>query len=179
MQDFIHAVTPLLHQRLASQADSLIGMAAPSAAVRSGSMTVSIPSSSGASPGSDILSSSIGSSAVPDSSAQYLSPGRLTKLTSNRVNTDAMLQVLQQDIRQKGRRTSQMAGNELVVGELLGRGGYGCVYQGERPVGGGVHYWTNCFCSSCCCLHALFLGPWLMSSNPNHLYTNQQGGGTR
>jgi hypothetical protein len=134
-QGFIHAVTPLLHQRLANQADSLIGMAAPSAAAaaKGGSMTTSTPSSGegGAGPVTDVLSSSIGSSAVQDSSVHITQSGRLTKLTSNRVNTDAMLQVLQQDIRQKGRRTSLGTGNELMVGEILGRGGFGVVYKGE------------------------------------------------
>lgn len=46
--------------------------------------------------------------------------GRLAKLSSNRLNTDAMLQVLQQDIRTKGRRSSMSAGPEIVVGECLG-----------------------------------------------------------
>ncbi len=56
---------------------------------------------------------------------------RLSKVSSKRLCTEAMLQVLQQEIR-KGRRRSSMsaAETELVIAEPLGRGGFGHVYRG-------------------------------------------------
>jgi hypothetical protein len=66
-------------------------------------------------------------SAGPPSSAS----ARLSKVSSRQLCTEAMLKVLQQEIRKGRRRSAELAAcADLVTRELIGRGGFGCVYKG-------------------------------------------------
>jgi hypothetical protein len=63
---------------------------------------------------------------------------RLAKVSSRRLCTEAMLKVLQQEVRKGKRRSVELSfvGDHLVLKEMLGRGGYGSVYRGtwhKRP----------------------------------------------
>jgi len=135
---FIHGVTPMLHTRLAGQTASLITMVSNPKGNPRGAQAAAAHGSSSEGPSSAETGQTIsGGDAAPSLASCSTEPsrhtpsGRLMKLSSNRLNTDAMLQVLQQDIRNKGRRNSLAgAGQDLVVGEMLGRGGFGCVYKG-------------------------------------------------
>ncbi|KIZ05851.1 putative serine/threonine-protein kinase pats1 [Monoraphidium neglectum] len=56
---------------------------------------------------------------------------RLSKVSSSRLCTEAMLKVLQQEIRKNRRRSSLLSfQSDLVIHEPLGRGGFGHVYRG-------------------------------------------------
>jgi len=84
--------------------------------------------------------SSAGSSEEPRASSdpgaqpQPTPSSQLSKIgDGQRLNTDAMLQVLQQQIRNKSRLSvgQLSASPELMVAEILGRGGFGVVMKGR------------------------------------------------
>jgi len=64
--------------------------------------------------------------------------GRLSKVSSRRLCTEAMLRVLQQEIRKGKRRSVELSfvGDHLVITEPIGYGGFGRVFRGswhKRP----------------------------------------------
>ncbi|KAI8462305.1 MAG: kinase-like domain-containing protein [Monoraphidium minutum] len=135
---FISGVTPMLHNKLAGRAELLAAILARLNR-RMPSQPLSVTDTSSHDLPSVLelpsVSSSEGDSAP--SEAQGGGPaksGRLSKIgSSQRLNTDAMLQVLQQQIRSKSRASSAQLTSqpELTVGECLGRGGFGVVYRGR------------------------------------------------
>ncbi|KAI8469487.1 MAG: hypothetical protein J3K34DRAFT_459366 [Monoraphidium minutum] len=156
---FVHCVTLTLHNKLSGQMEALRGMVAnatkPSKSFEMLSEqaaaahiirqldTTSSSSEDGAAAGADGApdggggggdGSTVGSMAAPPAS----SSSRLSKVSSRRVCTEAMLKVLQQEIRKGKRRSVELSfvGDHLVIGDAIGQGGYGCVYRGswhKRP----------------------------------------------
>ena len=103
----------------------------------SGSDSDSDPAA-GAGAGADGDASTAGGSTANEDDAvpplATAASGRLSKVSSRRLCTEAMLQVLQQEIRNSRRRSVELsasAGHLLVTGTVLGRGGYGKVMLGE------------------------------------------------
>jgi hypothetical protein len=75
---------------------------------------------------------------------------RLSKVSARRLCTEAMLRVLQHDIRRSRRRSLELeALADLQISEPLGRGGYGCVFKGTwHSVPAAIKVgWPGCFCA--------------------------------
>ncbi|KIY97123.1 hypothetical protein MNEG_10840 [Monoraphidium neglectum] len=149
---FVHAVTPTLHSKLSGQMAELRALMTEVISRRRSSLGTSAvqssdkllrhaPGGGGANSGGNSGSSeatscdlethdadvTIIASAGPPSSAS----ARLSKVSSRQLCTEAMLKVLQQEIRKGRRRSAELAAcADLVTRELIGRGGFGCVYKG-------------------------------------------------
>ncbi|GBF90788.1 hypothetical protein Rsub_03089 [Raphidocelis subcapitata] len=85
------------------------------------------PNASPSGPGSTggLEASSVSASFASGSAA------RLSKVSARRLCTEAMMRVLQHDIRRSRRRSLELeALSDLQISEPLGHGGYGCVFRG-------------------------------------------------
>ncbi|KAI8462418.1 MAG: kinase-like domain-containing protein [Monoraphidium minutum] len=157
---FVHAVTLALHNKLAGQMGmmrSMLLMAGSKTrtpeAVDSGSALIRQLDSSDSEGASDRAAGDAAAAgggglnldvlsaedAVPVlAGASVSASGRLSKVSSRRLCTEAMLKVLQQEIRKGKRRSVELSfvADHLVIAEPIGRGGFGRVFRGswhKRP----------------------------------------------
>lgn len=157
---FIHGVAPMLHKKLSGKSEQLAAAVQQAHRNRShsnASLPMAPPSEAGGMElgGTSTFSSSSGSADPHGTNALSLAPsslapstavtgqtgppsltpsGRLPTISSSqRLNTEAMLQLLQRDIRSKNGRhdgADQSRAAEVAVGECLGRAGCGAVFRG-------------------------------------------------
>ncbi|KIZ06401.1 putative serine/threonine-protein kinase pats1 [Monoraphidium neglectum] len=146
MQDtllgFIHGTSHMLHNKLSGRSDVLAAMVAkaqrraltvnssatdPALNAINEAPAASSGSSDGAA-GAGVANGRVGGAESDAArSARSVSRGG----GHARLNTEAMLKLVQQEIRNSRRRTAELSFvPELVVGECLGRGGFGTVFRG-------------------------------------------------
>ncbi|KAI8469489.1 MAG: kinase-like domain-containing protein [Monoraphidium minutum] len=136
---FVQCVTLPLHNKLSGQMDTLRGMVKRlSTASRMDLIPSAVSSNLMQLTGSDTDEDTIDYQDAPRGppcptaglSAVGVS-ARLSKVSSRQLCTEAMLKVLQQEIRKGRRRSVELLGCEdLVVSDSIGRGGFGSVYSG-------------------------------------------------
>ncbi|GBG00219.1 hypothetical protein Rsub_12704 [Raphidocelis subcapitata] len=132
---FVHCVTLLLHHKLAGQAQALRCLAEQasreprSCDVLAGAHLIRQLDSDDS---EDSASASSSDDLVPPLASGSMS-GRLSKVPTKRLCTEAMLKVLQQEIRRSSRRSVEMSfvGDHLMLHKRIAQGGFSRVYLGS------------------------------------------------
>jgi hypothetical protein len=146
---FVHCATLTLHNRLVPRLDQLWEMVAQPDVHASASFSASLGDRRGSFPRSTstpyirgVETSESDDDTEPSSMNDIVPPlhsGRLSKVGSRRLCTEAMMQLLQQQITKGKRRSVELSfvADHLVINDqVIGQGGYGMVYRGtwhKRP----------------------------------------------
>ncbi|KAI8465288.1 MAG: kinase-like domain-containing protein [Monoraphidium minutum] len=129
----LHGAMPLLKTMVQQVERTSLDIARSSAAAAASAAGRSLAASHVSSDGDDEgAPAAPGTETSSDSHLARDAPARLSKVSSRRLCTEAMLKVLQQEIRKGRRRSSSALGvlSDLVIAEPLGHGGFGHVYHG-------------------------------------------------
>jgi hypothetical protein len=150
---FVHCVTLVLHSKLSGQLQQLRGLVDQANPQSCDGLSHSATPTPGGTAASapfirqgELSESDGGSTQHRDQNSSELDvvpplatpSGRLSKVSSKRLCTEAMLKVLQQEIRKSNRRSVELSfvADHLQIGEQIGAGGYGAVFRGswhKRP----------------------------------------------